>query len=126
MKQHMILTAVAAIALGSNPVLAQDQDQEPKPPLGFFVTSTMHSGNLGGLAGADAECQRLAAAAGAGPPARPWRAEKPLRVQPGVGSWTAGRAGYAGRRRGLLASVRRSLPATRRSRKPADVGARPS
>ncbi len=54
MKQHRILAAVAAIALGSAPVLAQDQ--EPKPPLGFFVTSTMHSGNLGGLAGADAEC----------------------------------------------------------------------
>ncbi len=64
MKQHRILAAVAAIALGSAPVLAQDQ--EPKPPLGFFVTSTMHSGNLGGLAGADAECQRLAAAVGAG------------------------------------------------------------
>ena len=66
MIQHMILAAAAAIALGSVPVLAQAQDQEPKPPLGFFVTSTMHSGNLGGLAGADAECQRLAAAAGAG------------------------------------------------------------
>jgi len=72
MKQHIILAAVAAIALGSVPVLAQDQDQEPKPPLGFFVTSTMHSGNLGGLAGADAECQSLAAAAGAGD--RTWRA----------------------------------------------------
>ena len=41
--------------------------------LGFFVTSqTSTTGNLGGLAGADATCQRLAAAAGAG--ARSWRA----------------------------------------------------
>ncbi len=70
MKQHIIFAAVAAIALGSAPVLAQDQ--EPTPPLGFFVTSTMHSGNLGGLAGADAECQRLGSAVGAG--GRSWRA----------------------------------------------------
>ena len=70
MKQHIILAAVAAIALSSAPVLAQDQ--EPKPPLGFFVTSTMHSGDLGGLAGADAECQRLAATVRAG--GRTWRA----------------------------------------------------
>ncbi len=70
MKHHIFLTAAAAIALGSTPVLAQDE--EPKPPLGFFVTSTMHSGNLGGLAGADSECQRLAVAVGAGD--RTWRA----------------------------------------------------
>jgi len=70
MKHHMLLAAVAVIALSSDSMLGQDQ--EPKPPLGFFVTSTMHSGNLGGLAGADAECQRLAAAVGAGD--RTWRA----------------------------------------------------
>ena len=64
MKQHILLFAVAAITLGGTAVLAQDQ--EPQQPLGFFVTSTTHSGNLGGLAGADAECQRLAAAVGAG------------------------------------------------------------
>jgi hypothetical protein len=38
----------------------------------FFVTSEAHSVNLGGLAGADASCQRLAAAAGAGN--HTWRA----------------------------------------------------
>ena len=40
----------------------------------FFVTSTPMGagGDLGGLAGADAHCQRLAAEAGA--PGRPWRA----------------------------------------------------
>lgn len=43
-------------------------------PMGFFVTSVgMGDGaNLGGLVGADAHCQKLAAAAGAGD--REWRA----------------------------------------------------
>jgi hypothetical protein len=43
------------------------------PAVTFFVTSTTSvTGNLGGLAGADATCQRLAAAAGFG--SRTWRA----------------------------------------------------
>jgi hypothetical protein len=43
------------------------------PTTSFFVTSaTSVTGNLGGLAGADATCQRLASAAGHG--ARTWRA----------------------------------------------------
>jgi hypothetical protein len=43
------------------------------PAVSFFVTSaTSATGNLGGLAGADATCQRLAAAAGHG--SRTWRA----------------------------------------------------
>ena len=43
------------------------------PQLSFFVTSaTSTTGNLGGLAGADATCQRLATAAGLG--SRTWRA----------------------------------------------------
>ena len=54
--RYIMLAAVSAVALSSAAVLAQ----EPQPPLGFFVTSTTHSGNLGGLASADAECQRLA------------------------------------------------------------------
>ena len=43
-------------------------------PMGFFVTSTGpgKGADLGGLAGADAHCQRLAGAAGAG--SRQWRA----------------------------------------------------
>jgi hypothetical protein len=48
---------------------------ETSSPTGmsFFVTSaTSVTGNLGGLAGADATCQRLAAAVGEG--ARAWRA----------------------------------------------------
>src|SRR5262245_43390732 len=52
-------------------------DNGPTAPsssrLGFFVTSaTSMTGNLGGLAGADATCQRLASAAGQG--SRTWRA----------------------------------------------------
>ncbi|HEU4408605.1 MAG TPA: hypothetical protein VFS43_25310 [Polyangiaceae bacterium] len=38
----------------------------------FFVTSKTNSGNLGGIAGADKQCQDLAAAVGAG--AKTWRA----------------------------------------------------
>jgi hypothetical protein len=43
-------------------------------PMSFFITSTSpgNGGNLGGLAGADAHCQKLAAAVGAGN--RSWRA----------------------------------------------------
>ena len=46
----------------------------PGGPMGFFVTSVGigKGADLGGLAGADAHCQKLAAAAGAG--SRTWRA----------------------------------------------------
>ncbi len=56
-------------------VFAQaQQQQQQKAPMTFFVTSAgMGSGaNLGGLAGADAHCQKLAQAAGGGD--RTWRA----------------------------------------------------
>lgn len=47
---------------------------DPAKPLGFFVTSTGlgNGANLGGLAGADAHCQTLAASVGAGQ--KTWRA----------------------------------------------------
>ena len=57
---------------------AQAQAQQPanqqRPPMTFFVTSVGagNGANLGGLAGADAHCQKLAAAAGAGN--QTWRA----------------------------------------------------
>jgi len=45
----------------------------PPPPMSFFVTSAGKDGaNLGGLAGADAHCQQLATAAGAG--SKTWHA----------------------------------------------------
>jgi hypothetical protein len=53
----------------STALLAQ---QETDAPMTFFVTSDAHNGNLGGLTGADAICQRLATAVGAGN--RTWRA----------------------------------------------------
>ena len=51
--------------------------QPPTGPLGFFVTSvgSGKGADLGGLAGADAHCQKLAAASGvAGAAAKTWRA----------------------------------------------------
>jgi hypothetical protein len=71
MNRHILLAATAGAALAAAAALGA-QGQEQAQPLGFFVTSTMHNGNLGGLAGADAECQRLATAVGAGN--RTWRA----------------------------------------------------
>jgi hypothetical protein len=68
-----VIVVVMAIMLGSG----CDDDQTPTSPsapnVSMFVTSaTSVTGNLGGLAGADATCQRLATAAGLGGSA--WRA----------------------------------------------------
>jgi hypothetical protein len=55
------------------------------PTVSFFVTSvTSVTGDLGGLAGADARCQSLAAAAGHG--ARTWRAYLSVERDPGNGN----------------------------------------
>ena len=69
MKRYIAIAALTA-ALGTADVLGQARN--PDAPLGFFVSSEQNTGNLGGLAGADAICQRLAAAVGAGN--RTWRA----------------------------------------------------
>jgi hypothetical protein len=62
---YLLLSAVAAIA--------GCEDDSSAPRAGLFVTSTTSvTGNLGGLAGADATCQRLASAVGLGD--RDWRA----------------------------------------------------
>lgn len=63
------LSSVAAAAL-----VASCATTPPTGPMGFFVTSVGggSGANLGGLAGADAHCQKLATASGAG--ARTWRA----------------------------------------------------
>ena len=67
MNKKLILSAVGITLLGSAAVLAAQAPQGPQHPMTFFVTSnTEGSGNLGGLAGADAICQNLAQAAGAG------------------------------------------------------------
>ena len=60
--KYVVMAAIAAAALSPAALHAQDQ---PQAPMTFFVTSTDQSANFGGLAGADALCQRLATAAGA-------------------------------------------------------------
>src|SRR5579871_6026577 len=71
-KLHVsILAASAFVALGA----AANAQQAPQAPnMTFFVTSVGlgKGGDLGGLAGADAHCQQLAATVGAG--GKTWRA----------------------------------------------------
>ena len=66
-KTVLTLGAMAVLALGA-PAQAGDN------PMGFFVTSVGpgDGGNLGGLEGADAHCEKLAASVGAGE--RDWKA----------------------------------------------------
>lgn len=73
MKHPRLVTIL--MALTTNALYAQQPSTDaPKPPLGFFVTSVGvgKGADLGGLAGADAHCQKLASTVGAG--ARNWRA----------------------------------------------------
>jgi hypothetical protein len=74
---------VATVLAGGLSMACSDSDEddddtetgELNPSLSFFVTSQgsgANGGNLGGLAGADAMCESLAAAVGAG--SREWRA----------------------------------------------------
>src|SRR5437016_13581177 len=78
-KKQFVLGVFTVSILGSSVALAQeqnkgDQKKGPPPPMSFFVTSvgSGKGANLGGLAGADAHCQELAAAVGAGN--RTWHA----------------------------------------------------
>ena len=72
----MIGLAVA----GTHAVVGQ---QAPRQPMRFFVTSagSGDGGNLGGLAGADAICQKLASVVGSG--SRTWRAYLSTQAVPG-------------------------------------------
>src|SRR5579862_6962681 len=71
MRRVRLLVAILAGAMGLPAALAQ---QAGGAAMTFFVTSVGigKGGDLGGLAGADAHCQRLAAAVGAG--SRTWHA----------------------------------------------------
>jgi hypothetical protein len=89
MRQLSALAAVVALSLQTGSVLAQGS----KTPLGFFITSvgSGDGANLGGIAGADAHCQKLASAVGAGN--RTWRAYlsgtesgKPVNAKDRIGS----------------------------------------
>ncbi len=85
------------LALGAAlATLASCSTTPPGPPTTFFITSANpgQAGNLGGLAGADAYCEKLASAAGVG--GRNWRAYlstqggAPVHARDRVGSgpWT--------------------------------------
>ena len=67
--KRAFMAAIASIGVLALPGLSLFAQQDDEPPeMGFFVTSVTigDGGNLGGLAGADAHCQSLATAAGAG------------------------------------------------------------
>jgi hypothetical protein len=67
-------TSLAGLLLISGLFVAGTLSQAQAPQVGFFITSAGpgKGADLGGLAGADAHCQKLAAAVGAG--GRTWRA----------------------------------------------------
>ena len=82
-KSLFVLAAVAAIAAGAhmaaqNPPAGQGRGAAAPPqPMSFFVASVGagNGANLGGLAGADAHCQKLASDSGApGAPGKTWHA----------------------------------------------------
>ncbi|HXJ43014.1 MAG TPA: hypothetical protein VNH18_27280 [Bryobacteraceae bacterium] len=60
------LSILGVTALCATPIFAQAPQGAPPQPMSFFVTSIGlgKGADLGGLAGADAQCQKLAAAAG--------------------------------------------------------------
>jgi hypothetical protein len=75
-------STVAAQGRG-NPPPMPTSERVPSSLMTFFVTSEPigNGGNLGGLAGADAHCQALATAAGAG--GKTWRAYLSTQARPG-------------------------------------------
>ena len=84
-----ILIGALVASTACNTVLTQDSDNMPDSEdipsslMTFFVTSEPigDGGNLGGLEGADAHCQALAAAVGAGD--KTWRAYLSTQARPG-------------------------------------------
>ena len=79
-----LILALAAVSCGDDES-SPNGPSNAAPTVSFFVTSvTSVTGDLGGLAGADARCQSLAAAAGHG--ARTWRAYLSVERDPGNGN----------------------------------------
>lgn len=72
-KRSATLAVLGLMMLSMAVRVVAQQDQEPEP-MGFFITSVGpgNGADLGGLEGADAHCQSLAEAVGAGD--RSWRA----------------------------------------------------
>jgi hypothetical protein len=86
MKRRMKWIPVAAaliVGCGLAPVADAQHGMPGGTPMTFFVTSAPigDGGNLGGPAGADAHCQQLASAVGAG--GRTWRAYLSTQARPG-------------------------------------------
>ena len=74
-RRYIVDGVLSLFVFGSALAMAQQGQQKgPPPPMSFFVTSVGagKGANLGGLSGADAHCQKLAEAAGAGN--RTWHA----------------------------------------------------
>jgi hypothetical protein len=82
MRRALAFTAIAALSGAASPAIAQ-HGMPGGTPMTFFVTSEPigDGGNLGGLAGADAHCQALATAVGAG--GKTWRAYLSTQARPG-------------------------------------------
>src|SRR6266567_2999950 len=83
-KSSRIAIGALSLVLGSGSYLAFAQAPGPQAaPMSFFVTSVGvgKGGDLGGIAGADAHCQQLAAAAGGG--AKTWHAYLSTQARPG-------------------------------------------
>src|SRR5258706_3445501 len=79
-----IAIGTLSLALGSGSYLAFAQAPGPQAAaMSFFITSVGkgQGGDLGGLAGADAYCQQLAAAAGGG--SKTWHAYLSTQARPG-------------------------------------------
>ncbi len=98
------------LTLAAFPLLAQQPaaQKAPPPPMSFFITSVGlgDGANLGGLAGADAHCQKLATAAGSSN--KTWKAYlstqaadgKPVvnaRDRIGTGPWANAKGAVIGR-----------------------------
>jgi len=82
LKFLFVVTALAVSGLAPSMAMAQ-HGMPGGTPMTFFVTSEPigDGGNLGGLAGADAHCQKLATAVGAGN--RTWHAYLSTQARPG-------------------------------------------
>src|SRR6195256_4224694 len=80
----VVVLCTLSLLAGSGSFLAYaQQNPAPRQPMSFFVTSVGigKGANLGGLAGADAHCQQLATAAGAG--GKIWHAYLSTQARPG-------------------------------------------
>ena len=83
MTKLRILAATALVSVAVSPVGLAQHGLEGGTPMSFFVTSEPigDGGNLGGLTGADAHCQRLAEVVGVG--GRTWHAYLSTQARPG-------------------------------------------